>query len=77
MLAVHVHEPLTYKWVGGVPTGQNCPTQVAQLFARLHVGFPEQVLGWFPLRLGLVTEDKPAVLSCKCIILSLCDRDAI
>ena len=29
------------------------------------IGVPEQALGWFPLGLGLVVEDKPSKLSLR------------
>ena len=31
----------------------------------LKLGLPEQAVGWFPLRFGLVVEDKPTEFSCK------------
>ena len=30
----------------------------------LKLDLPEQALGWFPLRFGLVVEDKPTEFSC-------------
>ena len=30
----------------------------------LKLGLPEQAVGWFPLRFGLVVEDKPTEFSC-------------
>ena len=33
-------------------------------FCWVNIGLPEQALGWFPLGLGLVMEDRPTELSC-------------
>ena len=35
----------------------------------LKLGLPEQAVGWFPLRFGLVVEDKPTEFSCKYAII--------
>ena len=39
-----------------------CPSGSA--FCWVDIGLPEQVLGWFPLGLGLVMEDRSTELSC-------------
>ena len=38
----------------------------------LKLGLPEQAVGWFPLRFGLVVEDKPTEFSCTAYMLGTC-----
>ena len=36
-------------------------------FCWIDVGLPEQAVGWFPLGLGLVVQDRPTELSCTLV----------
>ena len=37
----------------------------------LKLGLPEQAVGWFPLRFGLVVEDKPTEFSSTVFLLKI------
>ena len=43
----------------------------------LKLGLPEQAVRWFPLRFGLVVEDKPTEFSCSVLPRKILRHDII